>query len=112
MGGEVGGHHLTGDLSLHHNNHAKTFFAIFKCFDVQIPTSNLENRHVFFLSHFKMVWGQSHSGPVKASHCHVYKASLKKKHFLKFQNSKLPECQMGSMRVHSYTEKCECRSGS
>ena len=75
-GGEVGGHHLTCDLSLHDNNHAKAIFAIFKGFGAQVPISNLEDRHVLSLGHNQLVWDQSHSGHVQTSHCHINETFL------------------------------------
>ena len=71
-GREVGGHHFACDLPLHHNNHAYSFFSLFKDFGAKIPISNMKDRHIGFLGHNQLVWNQSHSSHVQASHYHVY----------------------------------------
>ena len=50
-GREIGGHHLTCDLSFHQNFHPYPFFAFNKgCFD-EVPFDNSKEYHIHFLAH-------------------------------------------------------------
>mgnify|MGYP001256469091 CR=1 FL=1 len=74
-GREVGGHNLTDELPLHHNQHSQ---AIVVVVEVQIPQGDYEHVHVKILLHKNLLWNKVDGFLAIFVHGHLYFATLGK----------------------------------